>query len=335
MQVIQLLDRFCFGGGERVALTYQHTFNSLKINNAIIALDGGRIDQLARIQLVKNYWPYLIELLRQIRAMPSDTTCVIAHTNRALMVGLIVKLFFRKKIKLFYVQHLFYSSNKLRLLSIFQNAIERLIQITPITDSLLEQHFLPDKRFYLNNYLALESYESGTESNDALNAFLRFKGDRQVIAFLGRVTKGKNADHLLRLLRFLPSDKYVGLLLGTGEELEDVRRLAEEWKLTNVFIAGFQEQPLAFLTVSDYMFFCSSCDEEMMPMAVLEAKALGCKVIGYPFEINGHIIPPSNVVQYEDYNSIAQRILDGSIEYEDNVFNEEYGYSRFKVLFGL
>jgi glycosyltransferase involved in cell wall biosynthesis len=335
MQVIQLLDRFCFGGGERVALTYQHTFDSLKLNNVIIAIDGGRTDKLAKIQLVKNYWSYLVELLSKIKTVSGGNSCVIAHTNRALVIGLIVKLFFGKKIRLFYVQHLFYPSYKLRLLSFFQNAIERLIQITPITDTLLNQHFLPEKRFYINNYLALESYGSGTQSNGALDEFLHFKGDRQVIAFLGRVTKGKNADHLLTLLKHLPSDKYMGLILGTGEELEDVRHLAKKWKLTNAFIAGFQEQPLAFLKNSDYLFFCSSCDEEMMPMAVLEAKALGCKVIGYSFEINEHIIPASNVVQYEDCRSVAQKILNDSIEYQDNVFNEEYGYSRFKVLFGL
>jgi len=335
MQIIQLLDKFCFGGGERVALTYQHTFNQLNLKNIIIALDGGRDSRPDGLHVVKNYRAYLSNLFKQLKTQLSHPSYLIAHTNRALVIGLMCKIFYGKKVKLIYVQHLFYSSFKLKVLSFAQYWLDRYIQITPITENLLKQHFLPEKCFYLNNYLALQTYVSATNSNDILKEFLIFKDGRQVITFLGRVTEGKNADHLLKLLKFLPQEKYVGLLLGTGDELEYIQELAEKWQLDNLYIAGFQEQPLAFLSVSEYMFFCSSCDEEMMPMAVLEAKALGCKVIGYQFDINSHILPENNMFEYQDFEGIAQAIVDNRIANDENVYDEEYGVLRFKQLLGV
>tara|TARA_R110000868_G_scaffold103748_4_gene285576 strand:- start:1422 stop:2429 length:1008 start_codon:yes stop_codon:yes gene_type:complete len=334
MQIIQLLDKFCFGGGERVALTYQHTFNSLKLDNLIVALDGGRDSCPAGLKVVRNYLAYFSIIFDQLKTKPGEATYLIAHTNRALLIGWIFKVFYRKKIKLMYVQHLFYSPLKVKLLSYCQYWIDSYIQITPITTQLMKRYFASEKCFYLNNYLALQTYLSVTNSNDVLNDFLAVKGERQVITFLGRITQGKNADHLLKLLKLLPSDRYIGLILGTGDELEHIQDLAKDLKIENLYIAGFQEQPLAFLQISDYMFFSSTYKAEMMPMAVLEAKTLGCKVIAYQLEVNSHILPESNIFVYQDFAAIAQGILDNSIVKDKNIYDEEYGALRFKQLFG-
>ncbi|MGJ8682406.1 glycosyltransferase, partial [Paraglaciecola sp.] len=323
----------CFGGGERVALTYQYTLNSLGVANCIFALNGGRNSDLENVYIFNGYWRYCFSVLKQIFEQAKEPYCVIAHTNRALIICVLLKLFFRKKVRIFYVQHLFYSPQKMRLLSFCQGVLEKIIQITPITTKLLEQNFKEDKRFYLNNYLALDSYSKGNSSL-AVEELKELAGDRKVITFLGRVTKDKNAEHLLRLLKLLPKDSYFGLVLGTGDELGYIKALALELKLDNLFIAGFQEYPLAFLAASDYMFFCSSYAGEMMPMAVLEAKSLGCKVIGYTNELNRHIIPASNLFDFADFEAIANGIVTSSIIFEPNEFDEEYGRARLSLMLG-
>jgi glycosyltransferase involved in cell wall biosynthesis len=332
MFVLQLLDKFKFGGGERVALTYMDTINELEIENIIIAREGGRTNEFHQLKLTPNYLAYLLKIIKCIKAKPTSRVFIISHTNRALLAGLLCKVIFHKKIKLIYVQHIHYSEFKLKFITSIHRLLFKYIQITPITSNSLQKFLPAHKMFYVNNYLSMNSYSAEATSSE-LRKFMAFKNDRKAIVFIGRVTKEKNPIHLVELLSRLPSKQYCGLLLGSGEALKDVKSSMNRLDINNIYLAGFQESPLTFLGACDYMYFSSSYSGEMMPMAVLEAKALNCKVIGYKGDLNSYIIPKENLFDFEDFSTIAQAIKDDITLLDGNKFDEKYGRSKLSSLF--
>ncbi|GHF80948.1 glycosyltransferase [Thalassotalea marina] len=335
MKVIQLLDKFCFGGGERVAITYNQTIRDIGLDASVLALKDSRKSNDEGIHLVNNYRRYLCFIFGVITSDKEKNSWLICHSIRALAIGILFKLIFFNRVKLCFIQHLAYSSSKLKLISFTQCFLEKVVQITPISEKLLAKHFSKKKIFYFNNYIHSKTYVDNVSVNTQLNDIIAEKGARKVISFVGAVKQGKNAVHLVELAAHLPAGDYLFLVVGDGEELLLAKNRAEELSLENIRFLGYQEQPLQFLELSDYFFFSSYNNYEMMPMAVLEAKTKQCIVFGYDMEVNKYILPSENIFKLEHFDEIAKAILSNTLIFSKNEFDAVYGEKQFKKLLGI
>jgi len=335
MHVIQLLDKFCFGGGERVAITYNQSIKELGLDASILAIKHKRESQDSATHLVKNYFAYIGFILTAILENKSSPTWLISHSMRSLAISCLFKVFFFRRVKLCFVQHLFYSEQKLKMISRFQFLLEKLIQISPLTEQLLKQYFKPGKLFYFNNYIHPATYIDSSAGSKVLEEVKARKAGRTLVTFVGAVKAGKNAGHIVDLAARLPKDEFFFLLVGDGDELAAIKERAKSLGLDNLMFAGYQEQPLQFLQESEYFFFSSYNNFEMMPMAVLEAKSNGCIVLAYDLEINTHIVPEGNIFPLEDFDAIAKAIISGLPEFAENEFDIAYGHRKFSQLLGM
>jgi glycosyltransferase involved in cell wall biosynthesis len=102
------------------------------------------------------------------------------------------------------------------------------------------------------------------------------------IVFLGRLTRPKNPDRLLRVFakvtKLLP-DISIGII-GTGELEDETRRKAQTLQLKNVEFLGFQSNPYKMLHDAKVMLMTSLW--EGTPMCALEAMTLGVPIVSTP-----------------------------------------------------
>ncbi|TMP47581.1 glycosyltransferase [Pseudoalteromonas sp. S1688] len=333
MKVIQLLDKFRFGGAERVALTYMSTLDGLGYQNAIFAIKDNRVSGSPVVRLVHDYLFYFKLMVSQIRKN-SERTIFISHSMRSLMLSLICKLFFRKKVKIIFVQHLSYSKRHYYFLRNIGFLIDRFIQITPVVEGEFNSYFSKDKIFYFNNYILPDSY-SREKGNLALKSFKAFVMNRKVVAFVGAMKKGKNCSHIIELAKVMRDSDFCFVLIGDGDEFSAVKQKVKALNLSNVFIAGYQECPLSFLEYTDFLFFSSYKNNEMMPMTILEGMSLGCKVVAYKTEVTSYLLPKENLFDFEDYLSLSKALKDDSILPVKLQYDKSYGDVKMDTLIKL
>lgn len=332
MKVVQLLDRFMFGGGERVAMNYQLTFEQLGCDNCILALASTRKTEHAGINLFSNYYAYIARLI-SILTKSEKPVWVVSHTLRSLLIAILLKFVLFGRFRICFVQHLRYSKFKLFFLGVLQVFVYRYIQITPVTKSEVSKYISKDKQFCLNNYTVEQTEQFSHSDNRDLEQFLTFKRSRKCIVFLGRITSIKRPMDLVELIGLLPTENYCALFLGEGDLRHACMTLVEQRGLCDVvYFAGFQECPSAFLKYCEIYFMSSFPVEEMMPMAVLECMELGLKVIGYPLQVNRYLLDSRNIFKCADYLAIAKAIVQDDLAYRSNEYNQDYGKLRFAQL---
>lgn len=356
-QVIQILDEFRYGGAESVALNYAATLSRLGRKNLITALKhSSREAPVPSVRLFERNK----EFLNFLKNESKNPTLFICHSSRALLKIFAVKRsrFFQKIFsfgsklksknpppKVLYVQHLFFPERKFRIYAAVINRLADLfIRITPLTEELTRS-FIRIPVFPLINYIPDRTSESALSSGnrELFNAEKKKAEElrkscegKTVITCLGAVKKGKNASHLADLARVFREknrDDFLFLLIGDGEEMNQVRTKVQEFKLRNFREVGYAFYPELYLELSDYLFFPSGFSREMMPMVILEALRKNCRVLAYDsIRVCRRILPSSHLIPHGDFEAAFQKITAGSLRTLPLQWNESYGEERFRTL---
>jgi glycosyltransferase involved in cell wall biosynthesis len=102
------------------------------------------------------------------------------------------------------------------------------------------------------------------------------KGEKMLL-FIGRVSKIKGLDYLIRAMKFLPETNLY--ILGYGEEREELEKLSEELRLKNIHFMGgvFGEEKMLFLSAADSLILPSL--KEGAPVTLMEAVAKNLPII--------------------------------------------------------
>ena len=131
------------------------------------------------------------------------------------------------------------------------------------------------------NGVEIENFRS--PQRQVTRAALGIPQDAVVSGFVGRMSREKSIDHLLRLFSAAAraSAECHLLLVGDGPEIDDYRSLAQEMGLgERVTFAGrvsYEHMP-DYLALSN--FFVSASVTEVHPLTVIEAMAAGLPVLG-------------------------------------------------------
>lgn len=101
----------------------------------------------------------------------------------------------------------------------------------------------------------------------------------KTIINIGRLTSQKNQELLLKAIKTVSKDEDVRLLiLGEGELKEELEKSIKEKKLEKIVkLKGFVEKPEAYLSRAD--LFVLSSNYEGLPTVLIEALAVGCKIV--------------------------------------------------------
>ncbi len=321
MICIHLLDRFRYGGAERVALTYQDTLNEMKgVYSFVYAIKDPERENEKNVILFKNYVIMFFNLLKKIIKKECLFFC---HTTKTIMICCLLKIFFFNRVKIIYVRHFQYTSLTKTIFMVLRVFIRKAVLITPAERDTAEKIF-PGKLFYISNYIDHEMMQ-----DNVLNEKIRnWSGKRKIIAFAGGMKKGKNSVHLLELAKVLGTKDYCYLYIGDGPEREEVQRFHERNKTLlegAVYYCGFQNDVISILNGVQFFFFPSWNNYEMMPMVLLEAMEANCLCIAYNMNVNKFILPQENLFEFKDYGKIAEAVRNRKIKRIQNPFDAQYG----------
>lgn len=100
-----------------------------------------------------------------------------------------------------------------------------------------------------------------------------------LIVAVGRLTRQKDYPTLLRAFALMRANRRARLaILGQGEEVENLRRLAEELNIgSDVALLGFQSNPFSWMHRADLYVMSSAW--EGLPGTLLEAMACGTRIV--------------------------------------------------------
>ena len=176
--------------------------------------------------------------------------------------------------------------------------IDRFLVISQEIDSELERIGIPiERRIRLPNGVDTDRFAPISEQEKiALRAELGLP-DVPIAVFLGRLSPEKHVDMLIRVWKSLSTTlpDSVLLILGTGEQEEDLKKIADD----RVKFVGQTTNVVPYLQASD--LFMLPSETEGLSNAMLEAMAVGLPVVvtavgGAPDVINhkvdGWLIKP-------------------------------------------
>ena len=152
--------------------------------------------------------------------------------------------------------------------------------------------------------------ERGPQDQGDLRAELGLGPEQLLIGSLGRLNRAKGMDLLVKAFRTSAPDDAVLAILGEGEELGPLQRLAAGDP--RIRLLGYRTDVNAALQSMD--LFVSASREEAFPLAILEAMRAGLPVIATatqgPLEMLAN--QPAHIVPVEDTAALGAAIAASS-----------------------
>lgn len=139
-----------------------------------------------------------------------------------------------------------------------------------------------------------------------------FREDTPIILSVGRLSKQKGFNHLLKAFAIVQKEGDVRLLiLGEGEEEEYLKGLSRELRISsNVYFAGFQENPYKYMKRST--IYVLSSFYEGFPNVLVEAMACGIPVVSTMYPGSDEVIEHEKdglLVPVADEKALAEAML--------------------------
>jgi glycosyltransferase involved in cell wall biosynthesis len=233
-------------------------------------------------------------------------------------------LFLKTKPKIFYVHHFQKQKENFLTRKIylwFLKKYKKIIAVSSATADSLKSVFpeIKEKILVIPNGIDTKRFEV-KESKEELRKKLNLP-DGVLGICVGRLTPFKNQKFLLKVAKEIKRDGFYILIVGDGDEYENLKREVEKEKLENkVKLLGFistDEIPY-YLKASDIFLYPSL--KEGFGIVVLEAMAAGLPVVIfreiYIEEFGKNILVANNEEEFINY---TKKLV------EDEIFRKEFG----------
>lgn len=279
IRVLHLLSSNQFSGAENVVCQIMEMFEQDKRFEMLYVSPYGEIDKELKERNIPHKCIKKLSILEVYKIIEQwQPTIIHAHDRKATIFSAILKKKNRKLLS--HIHNNFEDMRTVNLKSIICNwAFKKAEHIFFVSDSAY-------KSFYFKNNI---EYKSTVIRNVINKQFLLNKIKEDVcdydydIVFLGRLTWQKNPQRMLELVSMLRKkyNNFKVAFIGTGELEDELVMYVQKNNLEkNVFFLGYRSNPYKLLSSSKLLVMTSRM--EGMPMAALEAMALGIPIISTP-----------------------------------------------------
>ena len=169
----------------------------------------------------------------------------------------------------------------------------------------------PEKMVVICPGIDIDKYRLPRENRLTMREQLGISSNKTVIGWVGRVDLVKNPRMLLKAAQLLKGEDLHFLLIGDGELLSDMRRLAKELSIESIItFPGHREDIPAILTAMD-IYVLSSLNEGF-GRSIIEAQAAGLPVIATNVGGVREIIMDGEtgiLIPSQDYQALAHKIM--------------------------
>lgn len=239
----------------------------------------------------------------------------IVHTHLfpALYFSGIISMFFNK-IKFIYTEH---STNNKRRNKICLKIIEKIIYskfkkiicISKGTEEMLRKHLdnKTNRIIQINNGIDMKNYfQARSISRQTIN--IEIKDDDILLIMVGRFTKAKDQNTVIKAMRLLP-EKYKLILVGEGALILKSKALVNELKLEKkVFFLGERKDVPDLLKTSDISILSSNW--EGFGLVVIESLAVGTPVLVSNIDTLKNIVEDKSFIfECGDEVDLARKII--------------------------
>lgn len=331
------------GGTENVILQLCELF--LPYVNKIIVCSSGGIHEkdlstlgIKHIKIPdidnKNVFTFF-KVYSALKKIIIEENISVIHTHHRMAAFYCQFLFSNKKIKFINTSHTVFFNK--RLLTIFAFRNFSLISCGENVKESLVNYF-----GFKNNQITVIRNAVRIENVDCINSLSQIEFARtnnfQVIASVGRLSKEKGVEFLIKSIALLKNKKLICLIVGAGPEDLYLKSLVKSLQIEDrVFFLGFRKDVLNILKQIDFVVLPSL--QEGLPLTPIEAFSCGKTVIGTNIGgtseiiedgINGYLVPPADeylLAKSIDHMSIVDRKK--LEENAKNTYINNYSYDLF------
>jgi glycosyltransferase involved in cell wall biosynthesis len=346
MKILSILSPVKFGGGERLLLDQAKIFREKGIEYVIICLNRSpefekflneenvKYFNLTNIEfkqtptrkaylvLFFNLLPQIFKLKKLIQKELPDI--LLSNGFPAVFLVPLSVLFLKTKPKIFYVHHSQKQKENFLTRKIylwFLKKYKKIIAVSSATADSLKSVFreIKEKILVIPNGIDTKRFEV-KESKEELRKKLNLP-DGILGICIGRLTSFKNQKFLVRVAKEIKGDDFCILIIGDGDEYENLKNEIEKEKLEDrVKLFGFvpSDKIPYYLKASDIFLYPSL--KEGFGIAVLEAMASSLPVVIfkeiYIEEFGKNILIATNEQKFINY---TKKLV------EDENFRKELG----------
>ena len=298
-QALHLLDTLQFGGGESVALNYARLTAKWGMASTLV----GRPVSAEFIRHAKEECNVGYRLTRKLIR---EADMIFIHTNRQLLRLFLLRPWFRfSRKQVVYIQHLPYSERKFRWLARIINCVcTDFVRITPLTEQLVSRYIRIGTHFIPNFYVPVYAEADHDRIRQEVREQHSIVPDATVVLFSGVLRPGKGLPDFLSLAgRMADDSRFIFLVVGDGEE----SLLIRQYTGRNLHWVAWTADMERYLIAADSYCFLSR--QEMMPMALIEALALGKPVFALDSPVNDWLLQGET---YDDLEAVESALRNGS-----------------------
>jgi len=277
-KILHLIDSISFGGAQLLLKNY---FEYEKSNKDIFLFALRKRDFMVKIKhqnimVFKSNSKYsffpIIKIIKLVNKYNIDV--LHCHLFRSQVFGWIVKKIFFPKLKLVFHEHGEILQNN-PLFNIFftiaKHDVNLFIAVSKAIKNEMKKRNVPiAKIFLLFNFIELNKFKPKNKS-------IKKKSNSFNIGFIGRLSKVKGADFLIKELPKLKFD-YTLLVIGDGQEKQNLINLVKTLNLSKkVIFLGYQKNIQKLYEKCDVIVIPSIA--ESFGLVALEANSIGIPVI--------------------------------------------------------
>lgn len=321
-KALHLLESLKHGGAENVALNYAKVLTQLGIESIMVALPhSAEYAALLAAEEIQTQ-PLLTKELIQ------SADYIFIHSNKNLL-KLIPYLYQIKRahIRVLYIQHLRYGGWKFRILAQLINWLcTDFIRITPVTQKLVDRYIRIPKHFVVNFYLPHYVLSEYPSIRKKVRNELGISQEQTLILFSAVFKPGKGLGDFIALAeRCRNNDRYHFLVVGDGPE----RALVKEYKGSNLQWTGFVNDVEQYIIASDVYCFPSIYQQEMLPMALIEAIDCNKSILAFDLPINRFLLQEKVC---HDINDMYQHIVNHDTPAGFTHYDEAYALNTLQKI---